>query len=82
MQKSIKIKPTTFLKLIINFKTLLGEDAGASVVLRKRRPEKGGSRDEDCVVHAREKNCVLEVEDVCDQSGRRPNGRKPNVGED
>jgi len=32
--------------------------------------------DEDCVVHGGEKNCVVEVEDVCDQRGRRPNGRK------
>jgi len=46
--------------------------------LRKRRPEKGGSRDEDCVVDSREKNCV--VEDVCDQSGRRPKWEKTKRG--
>jgi len=45
------------------------------VVLRKTRPEKGGSRDEDCVVDAREKNCV--VEDVCDNAWE-----KTKVGED
>ena len=35
--------------------------------------------DEDCVVHGGEKNCVVEVEDVCDQRRRTPNGRKRTV---
>jgi len=69
MLKSIKINRQPFLKLITNLKTLLnwpnGEDG--SVVLRRRKPEKGGGRDEDCVVW---RMCAT----MC--------GKRPNVGED